>query len=283
VKHLAARSQRVFEFLQKKGYNRNTKRVEVTMNKISYVFVFFIMCAALLTAGSAEFDKDVIKTSKGDLEITFIGHGTLMFTFNKMIIHVDPFSRAADYSTLPKADLILITHQHGDHLDPKALALIKQEKTKIIATKKCTEKLESCMVMGNGETKTAAGFKIEAVPAYNIVNKRKSGDPFHPKGEGNGYIITFGDKRVYVGGDTENTPEMKALKNIDVAFLPMNLPYTMTPEMVADAAKAFRPAVLYPYHYGQTDTNQLVELLKNEKDIDVRIKRIYPPPAGKKK
>ena len=236
------------------------------MNKIAYVFVFFIICAALLTAGSVGLDRDVIKTSEGDLEITFIGHGTLMFTFNKMIIHVDPVSGMADYSTLPKA-----------------VALIKQDTTKIIAAKKCTEKLEGCIVMGNGETKTVAGLKIEAVPAYNILHKRDSGEPFHPKGVGNGYIITFGDKRVYVGGDTENTPEMKALKNIDVAFLPMNLPYTMTPEMVADAAKAFRPTVLYPYHYGDTDTNRLVELLKDEKDIDVRIKRIYPPPAGKKK
>lgn len=253
------------------------------MNKTSSVFVFFMMCAVLLAVFNTNPDKDVIKTSKGDLGITFIGHGSLMFTFNKMVIHVDPVSQMADYSTLPKADLILITHEHGDHLDPKALALIKKETTKIIAAKKCTEKLEGCIVMGNGETKTVAGLKIEAVPAYNIVNKRKSGDPFHPKGVGNGYIITFADKRVYVGGDTENTPEMKALKNIDVAFLPMNLPYTMTPEMVADAANAFRPAVLYPYHYGDTDTNQLVELLKDEKDIDVRIKRIYPPPAGKKK
>jgi L-ascorbate metabolism protein UlaG (beta-lactamase superfamily) len=260
---------------------KNEKK-EVIMNKISYVFVFFMMCAALLTAGSVGLDRDVIKTNKGDLEITFIGHGTLMFTFNKMIIHVDPVSGMADYSTLPRADLILITHEHGDHLDPKAVSLIKQETTKIIAAKKCTEKLEGCMVMGNGETKTVAGLKIEAVPAYNILHKRGSGEPFHPKGEGNGYIITFGDKRVYVGGDTENTPEMKALKNIDVAFLPMNLPYTMTPEMVADAAKAFRPAVLYPYHYGDTDTNRLVELLKDEKDIDVRIKRIYPPPARTK-
>jgi L-ascorbate metabolism protein UlaG (beta-lactamase superfamily) len=253
------------------------------MNKISYVFVFLMICAALLTAGNQGLDQDVIKTSQGDLEITFIGHATLIFTFNKMIIHVDPVSEMADYSTLPKADLILITHHHGDHLDPKAVSLIKQETSKIIAAKKCTEKLEGCIVMGNGETKTVAGLKIEAVPAYNIVNKRKSGEPFHPKGGGNGYIITFGDKRVYVGGDTENTPEMKALKNIDVAFLPMNLPYTMTPEMVADAAKAFKPAVLYPYHYGDTDTRQLVELLKDEKGIDVRIKRIYPPPAGTKK
>ena len=253
------------------------------MNKISYVFVFLMICAALLTAGNQGLDKDVIKTSQGDLEITFIGHGSLMFTFNKKIIHVDPVSEMADYSTLPKADLILITHHHGDHLDPKALALIKQEKTIIIAPGKCSEKAEGCIVMGNGETKTAAGFKIEAVPAYNILHKRNSGEPFHPKGEGTGYIITFGDKRVYVGGDSENTPEMKALKNIDVAFLPMNLPYTMTPEMVADAAKAFKPAVLYPYHYGNTDTNQLVELLKDEKGIDVRIKRIYPPTEGTKK
>lgn len=259
------------------------EREEVTMNKISYVFIFFIMCAVLLAVVNTDFDKDVIKTSKGDLDITFIGHGTLMFTFNKMIIHVDPVSQMADYSTLPKADLIMITHEHGDHLDPKAVALIKQETTKIIVAKKCTEKLEGCMVMGNGETKTVAGLKIEAVPAYNIVHKRNSGEPFHPKGVGNGYIITFADKRVYVGGDTENTPEMKALKNIDVAFFPMNLPYTMSPQMVADAAKAFRPAVLYPYHYGDTDTNQLVELLKDEKDIDVRIKRIYPPPARTKK
>ena len=142
------------------------------------------------------------------------------------------------------------------------------------------------MVMGNGDTKTALGLKVEAVPAYNIQHKRPNGDPFHAKGEGNGYIITFGDKRVYVGGDTENIPEMKTLKNIDVAFLPMNLPYTMTPEMVADAAKAFKPAVLYPYHYGETNTDKLKELLKDEKDIDVRVKNIYPPkppPAGKKK
>jgi L-ascorbate metabolism protein UlaG (beta-lactamase superfamily) len=103
---------------------------------------------------------------------------------------------------------------------------------------------------------------------------RSAGNPFHPKGQGNGYIITFGDKRVYIAGDTENTPEMKQLKNIDVAFLPMNLPYTMTPEMVADGAKAFKPKILYPYHYGQTDPNKLIELLKDSKDIEVRIRNL---------
>lgn len=246
------------------------------MKKTTYFIAVFFIIVLSLTAGPKPFEKDMVKTGKGDLVITLVGHGTLMFNFNNMVIHVDPVSRVADYSKLPKADLVLITHHHGDHLDPKALKQVKQEKTIIIAPKKCSEKIENFLIMKNGDSKTAAGLKIEAVPAYNIVNKRSSGDPFHVKGEGNGYVITFADKRVYVAGDTENTPEMKALKNIDIAFLPMNLPYTMSPEMVADAVKAFRPAILYPYHYGSTDTNQLVELLKDEKDIEVRIRRIYP-------
>ena len=128
--------------------------------------------------------------------------------------------------------------------------------------------------MQNGDVRTVGGLKIEAVPAYNIVHKRSSGQPFHPKGIGNGYVITFGDKRVYVAGDTENTPEMKKLKDINVAFLPMNLPYTMTPEMVADAARAFKPKVLYPYHYGQTEPSRLVDLLKDSKQIEVRIRKM---------
>ena len=128
--------------------------------------------------------------------------------------------------------------------------------------------------MKNGEVKTVKGLKIEAVPAYNIISKRDGGEPYHPKGNGNGYVITFGGKRVYVAGDTENTPEMKALKDIDIAFLPMNLPYTMSPEMAAEAARAFRPKVLYPYHYGNTDVKQLAELLKGEQGIEVRIREM---------
>ncbi len=257
------------------------------MNKTLGFFIFFMLMVALSgvgIAGNREFDKDVIKTNQGDVDITFIGHGSLVFVFNKTVIHVDPFSKMADYSALPKADLILLTHHHGDHLDLEALNPIKTEKTLVIATQKCTEKLAGCIVMANGDSKTAAGLAIEAVPAYNILHKRPTGEPFHIKGEGNGYIITFGDKRVYVAGDTENIPEMKNIKNIDAAFLPMNLPYTMTPEMVADAARIFKPTILYPYHYMGTDTQQLVELLKNEKNIEVRIKNIYPPmppPAGK--
>ena len=130
------------------------------------------------------------------------------------------------------------------------------------------------IVLKNGDVKTIQGFKIEAVPAYNLVHLRSPGVPYHPKGLGNGYIVACGEKRIYIAGDTENTPEMKSLRNIDIAFLPMNLPYTMTPEMVADAAKAFRPKILYPYHYGNTDTSKLTYLLRDEKDIEVRIRKM---------
>ena len=221
----------------------------------------------------SKFEQDIIKTSAGNLKITFIGHGTLMFTFNNKIIHVDPVGRAADYADMPKADIILLTHEHGDHLDTKAIEILRKDGTQLVLTKACAERIEG-LVIANGNTKTVKGLRIEALPAYNIVHMRSAGNPFHPKGRGNGYVITFGDKRVYVAGDTENTPEMKQLKNIDVSFLPMNLPYTMTPEMVADAAKAFKPKILYPYHYGQTDPNKLVDLLKDSKGIDVRVRRM---------
>ena len=124
------------------------------------------------------------------------------------------------------------------------------------------------------DTTCFLGISVVAVPAYNLIHKRESGEFYHPKGEGNGYVLTFGDTRVYIAGDTENTPEMKALEDIDYAFLPMNLPYTMTPEMVADAVSAFKPKVLYPYHYGDTDISELVELLKGNTDTEVRIRKM---------
>ena len=228
--------------------------------------------AAINEAGAA-FEKDIIKTGGGDLAVTFIGHGTLMFEFNGKVIHVDPWTKMADYTALPKADLVLITHEHRDHLDLDALKMVKTENTEVVLTETCAKQTKG-MVMKNGDVKTIQGFSIEAVPAYNLMHKRDNGQPFHPKGIGNGYVITFGDKRIYVGGDTENIPEMKALKNIDVAFLPMNLPYTMTPEMAADAAKSFGPKILYPYHFGDTDTAELTVLLKDTPDMDVRIRKM---------
>jgi L-ascorbate metabolism protein UlaG (beta-lactamase superfamily) len=240
-------------------------------------FVLPLMTFALvaLPAMAQEaFEKDVIKTSGGDLEIFFIGHGSLMMKFGNKIIHVDPYSKLADYAKLPKADLLLITHEHQDHLDPAAIDHIRTKETKVVLTEKGAEKVSGGIVMKNGDVQTVMGIKIEAVPAYNLVHKRENGQPFHPKGQGNGYVLTFGDKRVYIAGDTENTPEMKAVKNIDIAFLPMNLPYTMTPEMVADAARAFKPKVLYPYHYGDTDTSRVAALLEGDKDIEVRIRKM---------
>ena len=232
-----------------------------------------VALVVLTTVASGQgFQKDVIPTSAGDLQVTFVGHGTLMLGFGGKVIHVDPFAKLADYSTLPKADLILITHAHGDHLDPAALAAVRTPATQVVVAPVCEGKVEGAIVLHNGERRQVAGIDILAVPAYNIVQKRKDGTPYHPKGEGNGYVLTFGDTRVYIAGDTENVPEMKALKNIAVAFLPMNLPYTMTPEMVADAARAFRPRVLYPYHYGDTDPNILVGLLQGEKGIEVRVR-----------
>lgn len=220
------------------------------------------------------FETDVIPTSAGDLKITFLGHGSLYFTFNGMTFYVDPYGKVADYSQLPKADVILLTHEHHDHLDLHAIEQIRKAETQMVVTEACAARIAGEYILRNGETWTVRGIQVEAVPAYNILHKRENGQPFHPKGVGNGYILTFGDQRVYVAGDTENTPEMKELQAIDVAFLPMNLPYTMTPEMVADAARAFRPRILYPYHYGQTDASLLVEQLKGEQDIEVRIRKM---------
>ena len=231
-----------------------------------------MLFAAAVFAGN-DFETDVVKTAGGDLEITVIGHASLMFSFGEKIIHIDPFSDLADYSKLPQADMILLTHEHRDHLDLKALDRLRTDTTKIILTEKCAQQIKGGTIMQNGDVKTVDGLKIEAIPAYNLVHMRSEGVPYHSKGDGNGYVITFGDKRIYVAGDTENTPEMKQLKDIDCAFLPMNLPYTMTPEMVADAAKAFKPKVLYPYHYhfGKTDLPKLVELMKDTPEVEVRI------------
>ncbi len=220
------------------------------------------------------FEEDSIRTSAGELKITFVGHGTLMLSFRGHIVHVDPVSREANYSEMPKGDIILITHGHRDHLDPQAIAAASKEGTTVLLPEKNVSAVPGGVVIRNGEVREIGGLAIEAVPAYNLVHKRPSGEPYHPRGEGNGYVITFADKRVYVAGDTENVPEMKALENIDVAFLPMNLPYTMTPEMVADAAKAFRPRILYPYHFGETDTSELIKLMAGQEDIELRLRKM---------
>jgi len=244
------------------------------MKRLFFAVIFCIMVFTMTGYAEQRFEKDVIKTSAGDLEITFITHATLIFNFGGKIIHVDPWTKGADYSQFPKADIILLTHEHSDHFDTKALEILRTDKTMLILTETCAKQVEGGIIMKNGDSRTVDGLSIEAVPAYNILHKRSEGEPFHPKGVGNGYVITFGDKRVYVAGDTENIPEMKQLKEIDIAFLPMNIPYTMTPEMVADAAKSFMPKILYPYHFSDTDTSKILDLLKDAKEIEVRIRNM---------
>ncbi|MFO8006506.1 MAG: MBL fold metallo-hydrolase [Candidatus Brocadiia bacterium] len=219
------------------------------------------------------FEKDTVQTSEGELEITFVGHGTLMFQFDGKTIHVDPVSREADYSRMPDADVILVTHEHGDHLDPEAIAHVRTDGTQVVGPPKCAGQIDGALAMKAGDERVVQGLPVEAVPAYNIRHKRDSGAPFHPRGDGVGYVVGFGDVRVYVAGDTENIPEMAELEDIDIAFLPMNLPYTMTPEMGRDAALMFRPRILYPYHYGQTDPAELAELLEGE-GIEVRVRQL---------
>lgn len=238
-----------------------------------FTLIVILFSVYNLTAQN-NFQTDIIKISSGDLKITFIGHASLMFEFNKMIIYVDPVGMYAHYSKSPKADLILITHQHPDHLDSKAIELIKKKDTKLFCNKASLPAVVGGSVLTNDDTTSFDGIKISAVPAYNIVNKRENGEVFHPKGIGNGYVITFGNMKIYIAGDTENIPEMKNLKGVDIAFLPMNLPYTMTPTMLADAVKMFNPKILYPYHTGNTDMNELVKLLKDKMDCEVRIRKM---------
>ena len=238
-----------------------------------FVIMVFLLSVYTLKAQN-NFQTDIIKTSAGNLKITFIGHGTLLFEFRDLVIHIDPVGRYADYSKLPKADLILITHQHGDHLDPIAIEMIKKDDTKLFCNEASLQAAKGGSVLKNGDSVSFKGIHISAVPAYNIINKSETGQAFHPKGIGNGYVLTFGNVKVYVAGDTENIPEMKDLHGIDIAFLPMNLPYTMTPAMVVDAVKMFHPKILYPYHYGNTNVNELVELMKNVKDCEVRIRKM---------
>ena len=218
-----------------------------------------------------EYDK--IVTSAGVVEMHFIGHGSLMFKVNGFVIYTDPVRSSGNYEFLPKADIILVTHEHGDHLDTALVANLKKQGTLLFCNQNSALKIPWGLTMKAGDRQEINNIIIEAVPAYNIVNQSSPGHPYHPNGVGVGYVLTIGGKKIYIAGDTENTPEMKALRNIDVAFLPMNLPYTMTPAMVADAALAFKPKILYPYHFGETDTNEIIKLLKDS-GITVRIRNL---------
>jgi L-ascorbate metabolism protein UlaG (beta-lactamase superfamily) len=239
----------------------------------------FAAATMLATAAHAQSD-DMLATSAGEVAIHAIHHAALTLTFNGTTVLVDPAPlgqnvNVGEFTSLPAPALILVTHEHGDHFNVPILQAVSGNAT-IVAPQAVADKMPDDLkaktkVMKNGDAMDVAGIKIEAVAAYNTTADRAK---FHPQGRDNGYVLTFGDKRVYVAGDTEDTPEMRALRDIDVAFLPMNLPYTMDVEHAADAVKAFRPKVVYPYHYGDSDVGQFKALVGDA--AEVRVLGWYP-------
>jgi L-ascorbate metabolism protein UlaG (beta-lactamase superfamily) len=227
-----------------------------------------------LSAGLAAAPGDKIDTAKGPLSITPIRHSSLLFNFDGKAIYVDPTGEGK-YDGLPKADFIFVTHSHPDHFDKKQIEALRQPATTVIGAPDVVGELGSGVAMKNGDKKSFGSFEVEAVPSYNLVRGPKPGQLYHPKGQGDGFVFAFGDKRVYVSGDTECTPEMKALKNIDVAFVCMRLPYTMPPAEAAECIKAFKPKILYPYHYQTSNLDELTAALAQEKSIEVRLREWY--------
>lgn len=236
-----------------------------------------IVMAALFcsTVGKAgKYPCDIIETRDGGkLKITFFAHSSMMMEYDGKVIYIDPVKDNADYASLPDADLILVTHEHYDHLDIPVVEQLSTPVTLFVGNKAAADQLGSGEAMANGDKKSLPFVQVEAVPAYNITPDRQG---FHPPGgRDNGYILTFGGTRVYIAGDTEDTPEMMALKDIDVAFLPVNQPYTMTEEQAARAVKAIIPKIFYPYHYGQTehktDIAKLEKLLEGT-GVEVRVR-----------
>jgi len=223
---------------------------------------------------AAATSPQTFETPAGPVKITPIYHASLLIQAGGKAIYLDP-AKPAKFDGLPSADLILITDIHGDHMDPASIAKVSKHGTEIIAPAAVAKTVTTASVISNGETRTWDGWTIEAIPMYNLVRGPAPGELYHTKGRGNGYVLTYGGKRFYFSGDTENIPEMRGLKNIEVAFVCMNLPYTMPPEEAAEAVKAFHPRVVIPYHYRGSDLNVFKKALDGT-GIEVRILNWYP-------
>jgi L-ascorbate metabolism protein UlaG (beta-lactamase superfamily) len=232
------------------------------------------LAIALLLASAPAFaaSPEEFTTTAGKLLLTPIQHASLMIQAGGKVMYIDPAQ--GKYDGLPRADYILITDIHGDHMAPAVVDKLKTPGTVILAPKAVAQTVPGCTVISNGETRTLGDFTVEALPMYNL-KPAANGTVMHEKGRGNGYVLTYGGKRFYFSGDTEGTPEMRALRNIDVAFVCMNLPYTMSPEAAAEAVRAFHPAIVYPYHYSNSDLTVFAKALAGS-GIDVRIRDWYP-------
>lgn len=229
--------------------------------------------ALAITTTHATQAFDQLPTSAGPITITPLNHATLELTLGSTVVLIDP-TEQAKYDGLPTPSLILVTDIHGDHLSPKTVERLQGPNTKVVAPAAAVAQLAGATAMANGQSSTIAGVEVEAVPMYNLERGPSAGQLYHTKGRGNGYVVTLGGKRIYVAGDTECTPEMKALKNIDVAFVPMNLPYTMTPAEAAACVAAFKPTMVYPYHSRGSNVQDFANALKGS-GVDVRIRDWY--------
>ncbi len=258
-------------------------------NLSAAVLLSCVPFSATFGAAEAELSGDQVSTDKGPLVIHPIRHATFVMRWNGKTIYADPVGGAKPFAGLPTPDLLLVTHIHGDHFDPKTLDAVVPagQKPVLIVPKSVDEKIPDSLrakatvkIMANGDKADVEGISIEAVPAYNTTAGKES---FHPKGRDNGYVLTLGGKKVYIAGDTEDIPEMRALKGIDIAFLPMNLPYTMSVAKAADAIRAFKPKIVYPYHYRsgdgtKADTEELKRLVGADSGVEIRARDWYPAP-----
>ena len=266
-----------------------TKAEHKNARRSGRAFVVSLLCAASFglivlacadrgapekTTATTTGDKTAASGGGDDVVVTPIMHASVQLEYGGKVIHVDPTSQG-DYAGAKQADLILITDIHQDHLDPAAISRIRKTGAPVVAPAAAAPQIENATVMANGENRTVGGIGLEAVPMYNLQRGPAPGQLFHTKGRGNGYVLDLGGKRVYIAGDTECTPEMRALKNIDIAFVPMNLPYTMPPTEAAECVRAFKPKTVYPYHYRGSKTEEFKAALAGE-PVEVRLLDWYP-------
>lgn len=248
------------------------------MRTISILFVLVLATFSISTAVAQEPASDHIQTDNGTLMIHPIQHGTVAFTWNNSTVYVDPTGGAEAFEGINPPDLILITHAHGDHMNIETLQALDTDGAAMVVPQSVADELpgtfsEQLIILDNGETTDQQGTSVRAVPMYNLPD---DSDSRHPKGWGNGYILTFGGKNVYISGDTEGIPEMRSLKNIHVAFVCMNLPYTMDINQASDAVLDFEPEIVYPYHHRGQDIGEFQKLVTQENDqIEVRIRDWY--------
>lgn len=249
-------------------------------NKLTYLYITLLL--NIITIHSQTFE--IFKTDTGTLKVQPILHGSLVLTFQDKTIYVDPYGGTKLYNNIKAPDIILITDIHGDHLDLETLDSLDTSKAIFITPQAVADKLpekykSNINILNNGQGIHRLNFYIKAIPMYNLPVEPPSKK--HPKGRGNGYLLNIDNQQIYISGDTEDIPEMRMLENIDIAFVCMNLPYTMTVDQAASAVLEFKPKVVFPYHYrgknGLSDVKQFKKLVNEKnKNIEVRLIEWYP-------